>query len=503
MSSIEASSVDDAAAAAAALAEPLERHGIDKLLESIGDCQFVLLGEATHGSAEFYQRRAEITRRLIEEKGFSIIMVEGDWPCAHRVARYISCEPDSSTDRSAAEALSSFDHFPGWMWNNEPTAELVSWLKQHNDGVRSERADESAARAAYDEMLAAGAMPEQMRAAGIDVECHDRPTGASDRPVVAFYGMDVYSVHASAKAVLAFLDLVDPDAAERARGHYAVLEAYGDDIKTYAREAVLGDLAPMTDDIQAGFLAVLAELQRNNRESYPLMVGAAEMLDAEQNAQVVVNGDAYFRGLYTDGSVATWNLRDQHMVQTCLRLVEFHTATGGGAPPPRVVMWAHNSHVGDARATEMGVRDEWNLGQMMRTTFGTNHVFICGFGTYTGTVTAATEWGEPPQTFDLSPAEPSSHSHVFHEALPALRQRLAQPRLDAFLLVLRTTDDPTVDGERQPKIAASFGGARRQRAVGVRYCKDTESRSHYYEASLTAQVDAWIHIDETSALVPL
>ena len=216
MSSIEASSVDDAAAAAAALAEPLERHGIDKLLESIGDCQFVLLGEATHGSAEFYQRRAEITRWLIEEKGFSIIMVEGDWPCAHRVARYISCEPDSSTDRSAAEALSSFDHFPGWMWNNEPTAELVSWLKQHNDGVRSERADESAARAAYDEMLAAGAMPEQMRAAGIDVECHDRPTGASDRPVVAFYGMDVYSVHASAKAVLAFLDLVDPDAGPRA-----------------------------------------------------------------------------------------------------------------------------------------------------------------------------------------------------------------------------------------------------------------------------------------------
>lgn len=352
----------------------------------------------------------------------------------------------------------------------------------------------------------------------------------------------------------------------------------------------MGELAPMAREIEAGVLATLAGVQRC-REAYSLILGPAEQLNAEQNAQVVVSGEgelvlcgwctphpshtrlrpacvtppaspaleshmprgcgaqthpipadraAFFRGLYLDGDVATWNLRDQHMVQTCLRLTEHHANADGA--PPKVLVWAHNSHCGDARATDLGTkRHEWNLGQMLRTTFGEPNVFIVGFGTYGGTVTAATEWGRPSQTFDLTEAEEvcghvrpllpkslertlgplnglaplalikhpgtrariwqGSYSSVFHRGLIGLRKRLGPGAhaLNACAVLLRSPRDD----EQQCALREKLGVPRRQRAVGVSYKRAQEAVAHYVHASLTAQCDAWVHIDLTTALVPL
>jgi erythromycin esterase-like protein len=274
-------------------------------------------------------------------------------------------------------------------------------------------------------------------------------------------------------------------------------------MKAYGHQVMPGgELAELAGTIQASLLSTLTELQRQNREAYALMLSPSELLNAEQCAQVVVNGESYFRELYTHTAVDTWNLRDQHFVQTALRLREYHTAASGA--PPKMVFWAHNSHVGDARATELGSRrQEWNLGQMIRSTFGTNNTFVCGFGTHGGTVTAASEWGEEAKTFELNPAQKGSYSELFHRALPSVRSRVDvdADALNAFLLLLRS-DAPDAD-ERERAATAAFATNRRQRAIGVCYKKEQESLSHYFEANLSSQCDAWIHVDNTNALVPL
>ena len=338
------------------------------------------------------------------------------------------------------------------------------------------------------------------------------------------------------------------------RARYAIFDAYADtnediDMKAYGRAVVAGELAPMAESIQDGLASTLAELQSSCRAEYSLMLGPSECLDAEQNAQVVVNGESYFRGLYTDGSIATWNLRDQHFVQTVLRLVEYHQSMGDGHAPKcegtspkspsahnrhaahyeyathpliiahvplhvhahRCVLWAHNSHVGDACATELGEREEWNLGQMMRTTFGRNNTFLLGFGTYDGTVMAAREWGEPAQTFELSPAAAGSCSHVLHNALPLVRERVGGAEgetINAFALLLKgdgraAADDDEEARAPQEALRAAFGVRRQQRAVGVCYRQDTEAVSHYVRASLATQFDAWVHVERSAALEEL
>mmetsp|Transcript_19697 Transcript_19697/g.40152 ORF Transcript_19697/g.40152 Transcript_19697/m.40152 type:complete len:276 (-) Transcript_19697:230-1057(-) len=273
-----------------------------------------------------------------------------------------------------------------------------------------------------------------------------------------------------------------------------------------------------------------------NRSVYSMMMEPAELLNAEQNAQVVVNGEAYFRGLWESGAVETWNLRDQHFVQTCLRLIEFHRPLGSVEDVPqdvKVVLWAHNSHVGDARATELGSREEWNLGQMMRTTFGDDKVFLCGFGTHSGQVTAATEWGGEPQSFELNEPEEGSIDDVMHRALLQMRQKRDTPHseaggqrqegsrgvepaeLNTMLLLLKdpceaSTPQGEAEGELSPlaeeRLAATreaFNQPRRQRAIGVQYKKETEATSHYVQAAVAKQFDAWIHVDRTTALEPL
>jgi erythromycin esterase-like protein len=314
-----------ATAAVAAAAFPLSGGEADyePLLRSLGEAQFVLLGESTHGTKEFYEHRAAITRRLVSEHGFNVVLVEGEWPAAHRIHRYIGADGGSS-DRSAAEALESFEGFPRWMWRNGVTAELAEFLKDHNRQVDGERRDFESARDAKEEMSAAGLTVGQLEEMGIlgDQELAEwaRRRGRPDsKREVSFYGMDVYSVGASARAVVEFLEIVDPEAAERARGRYSVFNEYGTDMKAYGRDVLIGPLRPMAEEIQANLLSQLGELQRNNRDAYSFLIPPLELLNAEQNAEVVVNGEAYFRDLYTEGSVATWNRVPRERARTRAR----------------------------------------------------------------------------------------------------------------------------------------------------------------------------------------
>ena len=494
----------DAIAAAAAAALPLHASDTDytPLVDSIGDAQFVLLGECTHGTAEFYRHRAAITQALIEKKGFSIVLVEGDWPACYRLNQYVTSA--ESADSSAQRALQGFEGFPRWMWRNSITAELAEALRSRNTRVRAARAEHSEADSTVNSMRAAGATEEQLKEMGFS-------TDAAPPLEVSFYGMDTYSVNASAEAVIEFLEVVDPEAADRARACYSHVAPFGDDMKKYGFSVVLGELRGLADTIQDDLLSTLAELQRQNRETYDLVMGPAELLNAEQNAQVVVNGESYFRGLFEEGGggVNTWNLRDQHMVQTCLRLVEFHQIKCDGRPP-KVVLWAHNSHVGDARATDRAAGEEWNLGQMMRTTFGEDSTYLVGFGTHSGSVTAAVEWGAEAQTFELNEAEAGSYSDILHSALPIVRDRLGVEgaNLNDVLLLIRAEAgraQEARDGadEKLTAMRKAFGPLRRQRAIGVRYQKEREDLVHYVNASLASQFDAWIHVDRSTALEPL
>ncbi len=312
MSSASTGADGDVAATAAAAFALRADTGYGPLLEAIGDSQFVLLGESTHGTDEYYAHRAAITKQLVETKGFSVVLIEGDWPSAYRVSRYMGSE--GSTDRAALEALASFEGFPSWMWKNERFASLVEDLRAHNERVRAESAEATNTLSALADMRAAGATAEQLEAMGFTKAAITKAT--EGRPEVVLYGMDTYSVSASAEAVVEFLEIVDPDAAALARSRYAVFEPFGDDMKEYGRQVTCGELASRAEEIRADVANVLTELQQNNRASYSLLLGPAELLNAEQNAQVVVNGEAYFRGLYESlGSVDTWNLRDQAMVR--------------------------------------------------------------------------------------------------------------------------------------------------------------------------------------------
>lgn len=275
----------DAIAAAAAAALPLHATEPDyqPLLNSIGDAQFVLLGECTHGTKDFYEHRAAITRLLVEKKGFSVILVEGDWPSCHRLNRYCAGNADA-TDGSARQALEGFEGFPKWMWRNSITADLAEFLKSNNERVSCARKELSESESTLNAMRAAGATEDQLKEMGFAVELLE-----SSSPVQAsFYGMDTYSVNASARAVVEFLMTVDPEAAARAKDRYAHVEPFGDDMKKYGLAVTLGELRGMSDTIQADLFANLADLQRKNRESYDLLAGPADLLNAEQNAQVVV-----------------------------------------------------------------------------------------------------------------------------------------------------------------------------------------------------------------------
>ena len=401
----------------------------DALLEGIGDARVVLLGEATHGTHEFYRERAFITRRLIAEKGFSAVAVEADWPDAYRINRYVR---GTSADEDAVQALADFGRFPTWMWRNADVLDFIGWLRTHNE-----------------------TQPVDKRA--------------------GFYGLDLYSLRASTQAVLAYLDKVDPEAAGRARRRYGCFDRFGENMQEYGYAASFG----LHPSCEREALNQLVELHRQ-RAAYASRdgrVAADDFFYAEQNARLVRNAEEYYRTMFR-GRAESWNLRDRHMVDTLQELMRFLDRTRPGA---RVVVWAHNSHLGDARATEMGEGGELNVGQLVREQHGASAVLV-GFTTYTGTVTAASEWDGPAHRKHVRPALAGSYERLFHEV-----------HIPRFLLPLRTDLD----------LASALAVPRLERAIGVLYLPESERVSHYFHARLPEQFDFVLHFDETRAIEPL
>jgi erythromycin esterase-like protein/predicted phosphoribosyltransferase len=402
----------------------------DPLMDLVGDARFVLLGETSHGTHEFYRERAQITKRLITEKGFTAVAVEADWPDAYRVNRYVRGVSD---DVDAIEALADFRRFPTWMWRNTEVVEFVEWLRAHNDAL------------------------------------------SRSAPKVGFYGLDLYSLRASMKAVLQSLEKVDPEAAKQARARYACFDHFGEDTQVYGFATGLGIAKSCEEEV----VSQLVELQRRAAE-YARRDGHVaedELFYAEQNARLVKNAEAYYRSMFL-AEVSSWNLRDRHMVETLEALVAHLGRQVGQA---KVVVWAHNSHLGDARATEMGQRGELNVGQLVRERYGREAVLV-GFTTHHGTVTAASDWGGPAERKNVRPALAGSHEALFHAARPA-----------RFLLTWRVGDKVT-ERLRDPRL---------ERAIGVIYRPETERMSHYFRARLPDQFDAVLHFDETRAVEPL
>jgi erythromycin esterase-like protein len=407
------------------------------LLDLIGDSRFVLIGEASHGTHEFYDARARLTRRLIEEKGFTAVVAEADWPDAYRVNRYARGFTD---DANPAEALAGFRRFPQWMWRNTVMIDFVSWLKDHN-----------------------------ARATNV---------ATADRPQCGFYGMDLYSLGNSIQAVLKYLDQVDPDAARRARYRYSCFEDFGEDPQAYGYAAGFD----LSRSCEKQVIQQLLELLRH-AGAYARRDGRAaedEYFFAAQNARLVRNAEEYYREMFT-GGVSTWNLRDRHMTDTIDALTRFLDQQRGGRAPTKVVVWAHNSHLGDARAIDMGEQGEVNVGSLAREKWG-GEVFNVGFSTYTGTVTAASNWDEDAQLKRVRPGLPGSWESVFHEVG------------GDFVLPLRNAAGDLSVELRHPRL---------QRAIGVIYRPQTERISHYFHTRLAAQFDAMIHLDRTRALEPL
>ncbi len=410
-------------------AHPLvgEAEDYDPLLELIGETRFILLGEASHGTHEFYRERAQITKRLIREKGFTAVDVEGDWPDAYRVNRYVRGRGD---DAEAIDALAGLRRFPAWMWRNADVLDFVGWLRALNDDV------------------------------------------GPGRTQVGFYGLDLYSLHASIEAVLAYLDKVDPEAAGRARSLYACFATYGEDTQADGFASGLGP------SCEREVVTQLVDLRRSAAE-YALRDGRIAEDDyfyAEQNAWLVRDAEQYYRTMYR-GEVSSWNLRDRHMVETLDALVKY---LGKQGDLPKVVVWVHNAHLGDARATQMGTRGEWNVGQLVRERHGRDAVLV-GFTTHDGTVTAASNWDEPAERKSVRPALPGSYEALFHQVGPG-----------QFLLRLR--GEAQLAGLQEPRL---------ERAIGVIYRPETERDSHYFHASLPAQFDAVLHFDRTRAVEPL
>jgi erythromycin esterase-like protein len=402
----------------------------DPLIQQIGEARFVLIGEASHGTHEFYRERAQITKRLIQEKGFTAVAVEADWPDAYRINRYVR---GTTSDAEAIDSLTGFKRFPTWMWRNADVLDFIGWLRMYNDALRNN--------------------PNK----------------------VGFYGLDLYSLHASIEAVLGYLAKVDPEAAKRARYRYSCFDHFGENTQAYGYAASFD----LTESCENEVLSQLIELRRRAADyaSRDGRVAADDFFFAEQNARLVKNAEEYYRSMFRR-SVPSWNLRDGHMAETLESLVAHLEKQGQAA---KVVVWEHNSHLGDARATEMGERGELNVGQLVRERHGSSAVLI-GLTTYTGTVTAASDWDAPAERKRVRPALKDSYEALFHE--------VGIPRFH-------------ISPSEKNTMASALNEPRLERAIGVIYRPETERQSHYFYARLADQFDAILHFDQTRAVEPL
>ena len=397
---------------------------LDPLLARVGDARFVLLGEASHGTSEFYTWRAELSKRLIVERGFNFIAVEGDWPDCYRVNRYVKDLRDAGRD--AQSVLHAFERWPTWMWANREIVSLVDWLHRHN-----------------------GSLPEPRK--------------------VGFYGLDVYSLWDSMRAVMEYLTRLDPSLATAARRAYNCFEPFAEDVQEYARATAL---VPTSCEDEA--VAVLRAL-RSNAASFR-EDGREGYFDAEQNALVARNAERYYRTMVRGGP-ASWNVRDHHMVETLDRLVEHH------GPTAKAIVWEHNTHIGDARFTDMARAGMVNVGQLVRQAREREGVLLAGFGTHRGTVIAADEWGAPMERMRVPPARAGSFEDVMYDAAVG----------DALLLF-----DGHDDGH-VPELYEPLG----HRAIGVVYDPRAERWGNYVPTIVPRRYDAFLYIDETRAVDPL
>jgi len=405
----------------------------DSLLEFIGDARFVLLGEATHGTQDFYRERAIITKRLIAEKDFTAVAIEGDWPDAYRINRYVC---NQSADQSAQQSLSGFERFPTWMWRNTEVVRFVDWLRTFNDVL------------------------------------------SVSMPKVGMFGLDLYSMFTSMDEVLKYLDKVDPKAAGYARARYACFDQFNRNSQLYGHALGSGMISRSCENDVVAQLLALHKLAAKYLEH-----DGADATDAyfyaQQNARLVKNAEQYYRNMF-GSHISSWNMRDRHMTEM-LENLDQHISKKHDAPA-KIVVWAHNSHLGDARATQMGDQGELNVGQLMRQVYGAQAVLI-GFTTHHGYVTAASDWGAPAERKKIRPALPGSYEDVFH-----------QSSYRRFLLPLRANANLHNVLSAQQFL---------ERAIGVIYLPESERHSHYFYARLAEQFDAIIHIDETHALKPL
>jgi erythromycin esterase-like protein len=403
-------------------AEPLpdiDDPAFGTFFDRFADARVVCLGEASHGTSEFYRARAAISRRLIERHGFNVVAVEGDWPDCATIDRYVRHRPARELEFTA------FERFPMWMWRNREVDAFVRWMRRHNESRAYER-------------------------------------------MCGFYGLDLYNLSASIDAVIRFLDEEDPELATLAHRRYGCLEPWAADPALYGRHSLLEGYARC----EVGVIQMLKDLLQKQVDCF----GAEcdEWLDAAANARLVKDAEAYYRIMY-HGSAESWNLRDTHMFDTLNMILD---AKG---PDSKAIVWAHNSHIGNASFTDMGMhREELNIGQLVKDKWGPRARLI-GFGTHSGTVAAADDWDQPMKIKRVQPSLPESHERMSHES-----------GVDRFLLDLR--DGEVREGLMEPRL---------ERFIGVIYRPETERWSHYSEAILPKQFDGWVWFDETCAVTPL
>jgi erythromycin esterase-like protein len=394
---------------------------LDRLLNQIGDSRYVLLGEASHGTSEYYTWRAAISRRLIQEKGFNIIAVEGDWPDAYQLNRYI--KGDHTAGKSATEALKNFERWPTWMWANAEIAELAEWLRTHNS------------------------------------------TQAADQKV-GFYGLDVYSLWESIESVVAYMDKVDPASAQAARQAYQCFASFRKDEQAYA-SATMNNAELCKQELMQSLAKVRQMLASR------LQAGDEEAFSVEQNALVAVNAQHYYQQMVRSNA-ESWNVRDRHMMETINRLMQLH------GPQAKIIVWEHNTHVGDARATDMQQEGMVNVGQLVREQHESEGVYIVGFGSHRGSVIAASAWESPMRVMKVPEAQAGSWEAMLHHTAPA----------DKLVMLRELAGDPR------------FNKPIGHRAIGVVYNPNSE-RGNYVPSVMTKRYDAFLFIDETQALHPL
>jgi erythromycin esterase-like protein len=407
-------------------------ESIGSLAQHLSHKKVVLIGEATHGTHEFYQYRAQITQELIQNHNFNIVAIEADWPDTYQINNYIK---GFQSFNSEVEAFSGFKRFPSWMWRNKEVLEFVTWLKSYNE------------------------------------------SSISSQEKVGFYGIDLYSLFSSIEAVIQYLKSIDPKAAQRALERYSCFDHYNKEGQDYGLATHYG----LKEDCQEEVISQLIELEQQNYNNLASsnIENREAFFSALQNARTIKSAEVYYRAMFKT-PVLSWNIRDQHMFEVLTHLI--HYFNSHLSVPPKAIVWAHNSHIGNAAATESKLRHELNIGQLVKERYG-DDAFLLGFTTYKGTVIAAREWDSPAEQREVKRALAGSWEDLFH-----------QLSLPEFLLLLDNSETQTILRDMEPKL---------QRAIGVIYRPETERQSHYFYSHISSQFDGLIHIDQTSALSPI